>query len=30
MVLSAVMMLEYLDESEEARKLEKALIKVLE
>ncbi len=29
MVLSAVMMLEYLNESEEARKLEKALIKVL-
>ncbi len=29
MVLSAVMMLDYLNESEEARKLEKALIKVL-
>ncbi len=29
MVLSAVMMLDYLDESEEARKLEKALINVL-
>ena len=30
MILSAVLMLEYLDENDEARRLEKALLKVLD